>query len=124
MTPADALISYRAMMAEDGESIVVRRWRGSGPGRTKTEAQVLARVKGYQATELVGAIVQGDISVIALNDPAADVPAGMVPLSALLPLLTSDKLVIRGEEKAIKNINDNTRRIGGTLIALDIHAEG
>lgn len=121
MTPGDALASYRAMIWETGETIVIRRWRAD---RTKIEAQVWARVSGYQATQLVGAITQGDINVIALNDPDAVVPIGMVSLSSLLPLLTSDKLVIRGDEKAVKAVNDNTRRVGGILIALDIHAEG
>jgi hypothetical protein len=124
MSPEDALAQHRAFIGAVGEHVIVRRWQGSGAGRTKAEAQVIARVKGYQATELVGAITQGDISVIALNDPDAVIPTGMVPLSSLLPLLTTDKLVIRGEEKAIKGVNDNTRRVAGVLIALDIHAEG
>lgn len=124
MSPAEALNSYRSMLREVGETIVIRRWKGSGEGRSKTESQVIARVKGYQATELVGAITQGDINVIALNDPSADVPAGKVPLSEMLPILTTDKLVVRGEEKSIKGVDANTRRVAGILIALDIHAEG
>jgi hypothetical protein len=69
---------------------------------------------GYQPKELIGAIVQGDRKVIALIDA----------LGALLPLTTTDKLVIRGREVAIKAVDDNTRRIGGTLIALEIQAAG
>lgn len=124
MTPNQALASHRAMIEQSGETIIVRRWRVIDGEYSKVEASIFARVMGYNPTQVIGAITQGDIRVIALNDPAATVPAGMVPLSTLLPLLNTDKLVIRGEEKAIKGVDDNTRRIAGVLIALDIHAEG
>jgi hypothetical protein len=124
MNSAEALAHYRSFLARIGEDILVRRWSGVGSGRTKVQAQIRARVSGYAPSQIIGAAVQGDIDVIALNDPDAAVPEGMVPLSELLPLSVDDKLVIRGEEKSIKGVNDNTRRISGVLIALDIHAKG
>ncbi len=124
MTPATALGQYRRFIAEVGETILVRRYSGTGAGRTKAEAQILARITGYQPRELVGPVVQGDRKVIALNDPAAAVPDGMVSLASLLPLSNEDKLVIRGIETAIKAVDDNTRRIAGVLIALEIQASG
>lgn len=124
MNAAEALEQHRSFLAEIGEDIIIRRWSGTGPGRTKVQAQVRARVSGYTPSQIIGAVAQGDINVIALNDPDAEVPAGMVPLSSLFPLSVDDKLVIRGEEKSIKGINDNTRRVAGVLIALDIHAKG
>jgi hypothetical protein len=73
---------------------------------------------------LVGQVVQSYRKVILLNDPAANVPAGKVTLSALLPLRTIDKLFFRDIEVAIQDIDDDMRRIQGVLIALDIRVEG
>jgi hypothetical protein len=42
----------------------------------------------------------------------------------LLPITTNDKIVIRGKELAIKAVDDNTRRIGTTLIALTLQVGG
>lgn len=114
MTPADSLAQHRAFLAELGEDVVVRRYAGAGPARVPTDVTTRARVMGYRAAELVGPIVQGDVKVIALADM----------LAALLPLRTTDFLVIRGVEKRIMAIDDNTRRIAGTLIALEIQARG
>jgi len=55
-----------------------------------------------------------------LNDPEAVVPAGKVALSALLPLQKNDVLFFRNREVAIVNIDDDTRRIAGVLIAMDV----
>jgi hypothetical protein len=108
------LASHRAFINEIGEDIIVRRYTGVAPNRVAHDTTTRARVMGYQPKELIGAIVQGDRKVIALIDA----------LGALLPLTTTDKLVIRGREVAIKAVDDNTRRIGGTLIALEIQAAG
>lgn len=124
MTPAAALDAHRRFLAEIGEDILIRRYTGTGTPRPKTEASIRARVMGYEPKELVGTIVQGDRKIIALVDPDATVPSGMVALSTLLPLTTNDKAVVRGKEIAIKGIDDNTRRIAGTLIALEIQAAG
>jgi hypothetical protein len=89
-------------------------------------------VRYYASKELVGLIVQGDVSAIALVDT----------LGAVLPVTTNDKLVLGfvgfdipgtpptlsgghvsgGKETAIKNPMKRTP--GGTLIALEIHAAG
>jgi hypothetical protein len=114
MNAAEALSSLRSFLQEVGEDVIVRRYSGTGPTRTVTERTTRARVKGYQPNELVGAIVQGDRKVIMLVDALAD----------LLPLSTADKLVIRGREVAIKGVDDSTRRIGGTLIGLDLQVAG
>lgn len=114
MTPAESLASHRAFLAELGETVIVRRYSGTGPSRPHVDTATMARVMGYAPKDLVGSIVQGDRRVIALVDA----------LSAVLPLTTSDKLVIRGREVAIKAVDDNTRRIQGVLIALEIQAEG
>lgn len=111
MTPAESLAQHRAFIGEDGENVTVRRYAAD---RSKTDIVTKARVIGYLPQQLVGAIVQGDRKVIALVDT----------LSGLLPLTNADKLVIRGRELAIKSIDDNTRRVAGVLIALEIQAGG
>lgn len=114
MDSATALNQHRRMIAEVGETISVRRYSGTGPARTYVDTQAKARVTGYAPRDLVGAIVQGDRRVIVLADT----------LSGVLPISTSDKLVVRGRELAIKAVNDSTRRTGGVLIALEIQAAG
>lgn len=121
MTPQQALAAYRRSLRE---TVTVRRYVGTGPTRTALEAVAQARVTGFQPQDLVGAIVQGDRKVIMLVDPSAAVPAGKVALSALLPLSTSDKVVVHGRELAILAPDDNTRRIDGTLIAIELVARG
>jgi hypothetical protein len=110
MTPDQALKSHRAFINAAGEDIVVRRYGDDAP----TEATTRARVMGYLPNQIVGSVTAGDRRVIALVDT----------LAAMLPLTRKDKLVIRGREVAIKAVDDSTRRIGGTLIALEIQADG
>jgi hypothetical protein len=114
MTPAESLASHRAFMAEFGETVLVRRYSGTAPSRTHVDTPTTARVMGYAPKDLVGSIVQGDRKVIALVDT----------LAAILPVTNSDVLVIRGREVKIKAVDDNTRRIAGVLIALEIQAAG
>lgn len=102
------------MINEVGEEVVIRRYTGNGASRAPTDVPAMARVMGYKPSEIVGAVVQGDMKVIALADGLDDV----------LPLRTTDFIVIRGIEKSIKAVDDNTRRIAGCLIALEIQVKG
>lgn len=111
---ADALASHARAIAEIGEDVIVRRYSGTGPTRTKNDVTAKARVMGYRPHEILGAVQEGDRRVIMLVDA----------LGGLLPLTPADKLVIRGRECAIKSVDDSTRRIAGELVALEIHAAG
>lgn len=124
MTPAESLASHRGFIRDLGETVTVRRYSGTGPGRTAVEADIGARCTGYLPNEIVGDVIQGDTKVIAINDPGAIVAAGKVSLASLLPLTNRDKLVIAGRETAIMAADDKTRRIQGVLIALVIQARG
>lgn len=106
MTPAEAIASYRRVMNRVGETIYVKR----GLVSTATTA----RVMNYDPSQLIGPVTQGDRKVIALVDT----------LTSLLPLTVNDKLIVRGKTLAIKAVDDSTRRVGGTLIALEIQAGG
>lgn len=124
LSAAQVLADYVDTIGRRGTTIQVRRWSGVGAARTKVEASIKARVLGYTPDELIGAIVQGDQRVIALNNPAAAVPEGMVALSTLLPLSNTDKLVIEGREVSIKAVDKNTIKVGDVLIAIFIQAAG
>lgn len=111
---ARALASYRRSMARVGEEIAVRRFSGPPASRISVDTTVRARITGYEPHEIAGPVVIGDRKVICLVDT----------LASLLPLTTADRLVIRGKETAIKKVDDSTRRVGGTLIALEIQVGG
>ena len=78
------------------------------------------RVERLGAEDIVGDIKLTDRKVILVNDPDAAVPEGKVALSALLPLLTTDKLFFREREFAILDPDDDARRYAGVLIALEL----
>lgn len=123
MTPQQALSAYRRAFAI-GETVTIRRYVGTGSSRPKTEADALARVTGFEPRELVGSVVEGTRKIILLVDPDAAVPSGKVALPTLLPLTTNDKVVVRGRELAIVSVDDSTRRVAGTLIAIELQARG
>jgi hypothetical protein len=114
---ATVLQSYRRELGQYGEVILIRRYSGSGPGRTHVDAPMRGRVRGYQPAELVGTIQQGDRNVIGL---AEDLTNG----GFLLPVTASDKAIIRGRELAIMGVDDSTRRVGPVLIAIEIQVRG
>lgn len=110
MTADEVLASHRAMLAEIGEDIIIRRYYGpAGPNRPKYEAKVRARVTGLGNPELIGAVAQGRYKVIGVIDPDAPVPTGKVALASLLPLELTDKMVIRGKEMDIEALDQFTR---------------
>lgn len=115
---------YLTHLDDIGEVIIIRRYTGTGTNRPKIDRTVRARVVGYRPQELVGTIVQGDRQIIALaadvTEPTTDSP----PQQITLPLLNSDKVVVRGKELQIISVDDSTRRVHGELIALEIQARG
>jgi len=116
---------YRSIFAEIGEDIAVRRYGGTGANRVIVqEAIAHGRVLRLGAEDIVGHIKLTDRKVILINDPDAAVPVGKVGLSALLPLLTTDKLFFRDREFAIVDPDDDTRQINGVLIALECVVRG
>lgn len=121
MTPEQARASYRRMMAVAGSGevrkVLVRRYTGTGANRPRFDAEVRARVTGYQPHELVGTIVQGDRKVILL---AEDLSRAQFPT----PLRKGDKVVDAGKELNIEAPDDNTRRVQGELIAYELQVRG
>lgn len=98
------------MINENGQDVSIRRFSGTGPSRTKTDTATKGFVRNYGSKELVGSIQQGDQSAVVLVDS----------LSSILPLRTTDKLLVGSNEYAIQNLMP--RVVGGVLIAIEIHA--
>lgn len=109
--------SYRRMLALVGEPVAIRRYTGAGPNRPRFDVVALARVTDYAPDELVGSIQQGDRKVILLVE---DLVTAQFPL----PLAKGDKVVIRGRETNIEAPDDNSRRVGNTLVAYELRVRG
>jgi len=119
MTPDQAKAMYVRRLG-DFEMVSIRIYTGAGSSRPRFDYEpIRARPVDFNPDELVGGIVQGDRNVIVL---AEDVINAGVPL----PLATgaNTKMVIRGRELTIKAIDDNTRRLGGELIAYEMQVGG
>ncbi len=117
MTPDECRETYRNFMEEVGEEIIIRRYFGTGMNRNKFEVKVIGRVMGYEASELIGTVIQGDRKLIVLVD---DLETGQFPI----PVVKNDKVFVRGKEINVESSDDNTRRINGELIAYVIQARG
>lgn len=119
MTPVGVRSAYRRMLGQF-ELVFLRKYTGVGALRTKRDYAVQARVLNYNEEEFVGQVQEGDRKLIIM---AEDVDAS----SLRLPIRKGDKVVIEREgdkELNIEGSDDNTRRIGGELIAYEIRARG
>jgi hypothetical protein len=114
MTPEGVKSSYRRALRE---WVKVRRYTGTGPNRPYFEARARARVMGYTPQELIGTIQEGDSKAIVYADD-------LVANGLLLPITTNDKLIRRGKEFAIIDVDDETRRINGVLVAIELQVRG
>jgi hypothetical protein len=119
VTPDEARASYDRMMNGVGETVTIRRYSGTGGSRTYTDYAARARVMEFQPSELVGNLTQGARKLIVI---ARDLEtAGFT-----FPLLPNgnDKIRVRGKEMTVQAVDDNTRRVQGVLIALDVVVNG
>lgn len=107
---------YRQLIAV-GELVTIKRYIGTGTNRPSINATVRARVVGYQPNELTATVQQGDRRVILV---AEDLDAQAFPM----PIVPTDKCVIRGRECSIMAPDDSTRRYGGELIGYDLQVRG
>ncbi len=114
MTPEAMKASYRRQMQKAG-TVVLRRVAGAALS-TVAEVTLRARVTGYEPREMVGDVQQGDRRVIALAEDIGDFPA---PIKVGV-----DRIVIDGTVTTIRAVDDQTRRVGGVLIAYEIRVRG
>jgi hypothetical protein len=113
-TPAGSAERHRLAIERRGEAVYVRRYSGTGGSRTHVDTQSKGRVTGYAPHEIVGSIQGGDRKVIVLA----------ASLASILPVTPADRLVVRGRELSIIAVDDNTRRVAGTLVALELQVRG
>jgi hypothetical protein len=112
MTPEQATAMYRRAM-RPFEQVAIRQYFGTGAARTRFDWTVMARVIASQQSELIGSVVQSDSKAIVLRE---DLVAANFPF----PLTTDMWMVVQGKELRIKSIDDQTRRLGGQVIAYEI----
>jgi hypothetical protein len=117
VTPDAIKETYRRQISERGETILIRRYTGTGTNRPFFDAEVRAVVTGYTPHELAGTIQQGDLKAIVLADDLIDAQFA-------IPITSNDKAVVRGKERAIIAPDDSTRRVGGILIAYELTVRG
>jgi hypothetical protein len=100
------------------ERVTLRRYTGATTNRPRFDVEnVRARTVGYLPDELVGNILQGDRKMIVFADD-------LTGSGFTLPVTNNEKVVVRGKELAILAVDDSTRRVNGTLIALELQVRG
>jgi hypothetical protein len=113
MSSDDIKALYRA---DCQETIVIRRYTGTGTNRPHFEASVRGSSRRYHATELLGNIVQGDQEILILVED-------LIQKKFPLPVTTNDRVVVAGKELAIIAPNERAD-LDGTLIVYDLQARG
>ncbi|MEI9804098.1 MAG: hypothetical protein WDN48_06040 [Pseudolabrys sp.] len=105
-----------AYAAELKETIIVRRYTGAGINRPHFDAAARARRGVYAAKDMVGTVQQGDTHVLVFTDD-------LIARGFALPVLNTDKVVVKGKELAI--INPGLRKApDGTVIVNELQARG
>lgn len=125
MTPQQALASLDAMLATYGAPAIVRRITWVGSTSTAHDVTVQAVVRGYEPTELVGGIVQGDsrailspTSIIAAGWPGVPPAAGT---DGRVPII-GDKLVVAGRVRNIQAVVPFY--MAGDLVRIELQVRG
>ena len=108
MTPAQATAAYRRQLGAF-ETVTLTR-----VGSEATYGPVPARLMGYQPTDLVLDVQQGDRKAVLL---AADVQASGFPLPFVAD---QDRVDWNGSLLVVKAVDDATRRVGGVVIAYEL----
>lgn len=125
MTPTQRIAKLDAHLARSGEWVTIRRSIWIGGVRSDDEVNVLAFVRGYDAAELSGGIVQGDTKVtispsgiIAGNWPA-DRPSDGLDHRVPAP---GDTIVIKGRARNIES--PAPKYVAGELVRIDLQVRG
>jgi hypothetical protein len=116
LSSQEIVADYERALDLRGEIIEIARQTGATPNAV-FRASCRARVKGYRPDPLVGQITQGEITIIALLKDLID---NRFPL----PVVVSDKVWVRGSQRTINLVDNNTGRNGTTQIFVKITAVG
>lgn len=102
--------------AELKETIIVRRYSGTGSNRPKFDAEARGKAWDYAATELVGSVQQGDVRVLVLVED-------LIAKGLSLPVTANDKVIVNGRELAIM-VPGQRKAPDGTIVVYDVQARG
>lgn len=123
MSLQQAQSTYRRMIDAYGETVTLRR-ESLDPA---PEATARARVVGLTPEELASGIDQGSRKMILLaEDVEAAIATGgwPAPPAGYAAIQKNDVIVVRGAPLNVESVDDNTRRVGGVLVAYEIVAIG
>lgn len=115
MSPDAAKAMYRRLVTASGETVTLQR--NARSPTEPTEASVLARVIENDPDATDEGLQQGMRKVVVM---AEDVPAELQPLKER----GVDRIILRGAACGIDFVDDSTRRVGGVLIAYELHIVG
>lgn len=99
------------------DSVVIRRYTGTGDMRTPADLTVRCKMIGVEATQMIGGVMQYRFKAIV---PVLD----LTNQGFELPITSNDKVVYEDRELGILFPDNGTRRNGNTLIAYEILAQG
>lgn len=116
------------MLRSDGQQVTLRRVTGT-TNQVSVDCQCWAFVRNYNASELAGAIIQGDSAVIlsATDIIAAQWPGGQAvtnPPGVSDPRVprATDRVIIEGRARAV--ISAEPIYIGGELHRVNLQVRG
>jgi hypothetical protein len=111
-----------ASIARTGEPVILRR----GVSAPFTDLPVTAHVRGYQADEIAGGIMAGDLRVIisatGLDNPAwiAATPVNGT-VDRRIPKI-NDKIIVQGRSRAVQTVN--AIHIANLLTRIEMQVRG
>jgi hypothetical protein len=121
MTPTEARAAYRQSLEKAGRLVTLRR---VASGVTTEAVDCLARVLGYTAEQIVGAVQQGDQRVILLAEDLELKSWPDMPKAGSNP----DRIVFDGAAYAIQDVDANTLNpwgvAPGKTVAYEIRIRG
>lgn len=106
---------FRADFDGFGEVLTISRVM---PADAPVQAQVRAVIKGFKASDVAGAVQQGERRAIV---SASDLENAGFPL----PLIVNrDRIIWAGKTLVVKSVDDATRRFAGVLVAYELTLAG
>lgn len=113
----DAIKAAYARALGDFETILIRRYTGTGPNRPRFDVPCRARVTGFAPQEMIAGIQQADRKAVVLHDD-------LIAAGFALPITNADFAVVQGKQHAIRVPDNATRRVAGVTIAYELQIVG
>lgn len=127
MTPEAAIAALDRGIEQSGQPIQLLRSVGAAPNAVVVAVDIVAMVRGYSATDLLGDVAQGD-RVVTLSPTtlaATQWPGGRAPdymVEPEVPLRTTDRVTIDGRTFNIQSATPF--KIAGVLVKIKLNVRG